>query len=42
VHYGEMVTAVVGRHNRVGTQFHPEKSQATGLRLIANFLCWEP
>jgi len=42
VHYGQMVTAVVGRANVVGTQFHPEKSQATGLRLIANFLNWRP
>ncbi len=42
VHYGEMVAAVVGRGNRVGTQFHPEKSQETGLRLIGNFLAWEP
>jgi len=42
VHYGQMVTAVVGRANMVGTQFHPEKSQATGLRLIANFLSWRP
>ncbi|MGF1501456.1 MAG: imidazole glycerol phosphate synthase subunit HisH [Paracoccaceae bacterium] len=42
VHYGEMVAAVVGRGNRIGTQFHPEKSQETGLRLIANFLAWEP
>ena len=40
--YGEMVAAVVGRGNMVGTQFHPEKSQATGLRLIANFLRWAP
>jgi len=40
--YGDALTAVVGRDNLVGTQFHPEKSQATGLRLIANFLGWRP
>ena len=40
--YGEMIAAVVGRGNMVGTQFHPEKSQETGLRLIANFLTWRP
>ena len=42
VAYGEMVTAVVGRGNMIGTQFHPEKSQKTGLTLIGNFLGWEP
>ena len=40
--HGEMIAAVVGRGNMVGTQFHPEKSQRTGLRLIANFLRWKP
>ena len=42
VEYGGPITAVVGRDNMVGTQFHPEKSQATGLRLIGNFLNWRP
>ena len=40
--YGAEITAIVGRGTVVGTQFHPEKSQATGLRLIANFLAWKP
>lgn len=42
VDYGSAVTAVVGRDTMVGMQFHPEKSQATGLRMIANFLNWRP
>ena len=40
--YGGPLTAIVGRDNMVGTQFHPEKSQRLGIKLIANFLQWKP
>jgi glutamine amidotransferase len=40
--YGGAITASVRHGNMAGTQFHPEKSQAAGLRLIANFLRWRP
>ncbi len=40
--YGGPLTAIIGNENMVGTQFHPEKSQATGLKLLENFLTWRP
>ena len=40
--YGGPLTAIVARDSVAGTQFHPEKSQKLGLRLIANFLRWRP
>lgn len=42
VDYGGDITAIIGRDNMIGTQFHPEKSQSAGLRLISNFLSWTP
>ena len=42
VDYAGPITAIIGRDTMVGMQFHPEKSQATGLRMIANFLRWNP
>lgn len=42
VDYGQDVTAVIGRDTMVGMQFHPEKSQDVGLRMIGNFLTWTP
>ena len=40
--YGGRRAAIIARDTVIGTQFHPEKSQSTGLRLIANFLRWRP
>ena len=40
--YGQSLTAMIGNENIAGTQFHPEKSQAMGLKLLSNFLTWKP
>lgn len=41
-HHGGQVTAIVGADNMIGTQFHPEKSQAVGLKFLSAFLEWKP
>ena len=40
--YGNEITAVVGKDNIIGCQFHPEKSQKIGLKFIKNFINWSP
>ncbi len=42
VDYGGDITAMIGRDTMIGAQFHPEKSQSAGLRMIGNFLRWAP
>jgi glutamine amidotransferase len=40
--YGQSVTAIIAKDNMVATQFHPEKSQDSGIELVGNFLRWNP
>jgi glutamine amidotransferase len=40
--YGQSVTAIIAKDNIVATQFHPEKSQDSGIELVSNFLRWNP
>ena len=38
--YQQNITAIIGKENIIGTQFHPEKSQKAGLEILKNFICW--
>ena len=38
--YEQKITAIVGKENIIGTQFHPEKSQQNGLEILKNFISW--
>ena len=40
--YGQSVTAIIAKDNIAATQFHPEKSQDSGIELVSNFLRWNP
>jgi glutamine amidotransferase len=40
--YGVPFTCAAARQNVFAVQFHPERSEAMGLRLLANFLAWQP
>ena len=39
--YQQKITAIVGKENIIGTQFHPEKSQKSGLEILKNFIRWK-